>query len=362
MADKDYSQLTSATTASDTDLLAIYPTGGPLKKMTWATFKAAVITALGSAYLTVSNNLSDLASASAARANLGLGTAAQLASSAFFQVANNLSEVANAATARMNLGAAASDAATITSGLTLSGSVKQNVQALGALDIDLTLGEYFTKTIAANSTFTFSNVVAGKAQTFHVALTIGSSAVPAWPGSVNWGATGMPAMGNGTHLLTFETNDGGTNWAASREGSLASLDTVATANIGSAVVTLAKMAAASVGTSQLVDANVTAAKLASGAAVTNIGYTPANKGGDTFTGNVQVVDGGGFIFSTRGFATGDGSTVTSVYMDVPNNSRFDYIWATGTLRWIVSGVRVLSMDSSGNIIAKGNITSNGTPI
>ncbi len=45
------------------------------------------------------NNLSDLASASSARANLGLGTAAQLASSALFQVANNLSEVASAATA-----------------------------------------------------------------------------------------------------------------------------------------------------------------------------------------------------------------------------------------------------------------------
>lgn len=36
------------------------------------------------------------------------------------------------------------------------------------------------------------------------------------------------------------------------------------------------------------DGSITAAKLASGAAVSNIGYTPANKAGDTFTGNVNV--------------------------------------------------------------------------
>ena len=36
------------------------------------------------------------------------------------------------------------------------------------------------------------------------------------------------------------------------------------------------------------DGSITAAKLASGAAVSNIGYTPANKAGDTFTGAVNV--------------------------------------------------------------------------
>jgi len=37
------------------------------------------------------------------------------------------------------------------------------------------------------------------------------------------------------------------------------------------------------------DASVTAAKLASGAAVANIGYTPVNKAGDTITGNLDVL-------------------------------------------------------------------------
>ena len=36
------------------------------------------------------------------------------------------------------------------------------------------------------------------------------------------------------------------------------------------------------------DGSITAAKLASGAAVSNIGFTPANKAGDTFTGNVNI--------------------------------------------------------------------------
>jgi hypothetical protein len=43
-----------------------------------------------------------------------------------------------------------------------------------------------------------------------------------------------------------------------------------------------------VSTSKIVDGNVTAAKLASGAAVSNIGYTPVNKSGDTMTGLLTV--------------------------------------------------------------------------
>lgn len=54
-------------------------------------------------YLGISNNLSDLNSASAARTNLGLGTAAVQNVSVFLQTANNLSDV-TATTARTNLG------------------------------------------------------------------------------------------------------------------------------------------------------------------------------------------------------------------------------------------------------------------
>ena len=50
------------------------------------------------------NNLSDLVSESAARTNLGLGTAATQATGSFAQVANNLSDLSSASTARTNLG------------------------------------------------------------------------------------------------------------------------------------------------------------------------------------------------------------------------------------------------------------------
>jgi hypothetical protein len=211
MADKDYSQLTSATTAGDSDLLAIYPTGGPLKKLTWATFKSLVITALGSTYLTVANNLADLASASAARANLGLGTAATLASSALFQVANNLSEVANAATARANLGAAASTSPTITGGMTFSGAVAGNTLAVAATTLDVSQAEYQTKSISANTTFTLSGQVAGKWSGMILELTLSSGAQPTFTGA-RWGGGSTPNFINGVHLIGLIYS--GASWTA----------------------------------------------------------------------------------------------------------------------------------------------------
>ena len=212
MADKTPDQLTSATTAADTDLLMVYPAGGPLKKYTFASFLTQVTAGLGSAFLIVSNNLSDLASATAARANLGLGTAATLASSALFQTANNLSEVSNAATARANLGAAAATSPTITGGMTFSGSTKANTQALAGTDIDLSLAEFFTKSISTNTTFTFSNPTASKAMVFVVELTITSGAVDTWPANVEFSYGAQTTLGNGKHTLGFISFNGGTDW------------------------------------------------------------------------------------------------------------------------------------------------------
>jgi hypothetical protein len=160
----------------------------------------------------VDTNLSDLASAAAARANMGLGTAATLASSALFQVANNGSEVANAPAFRTNIGAAASSAPTITGGMTFSGSSKGNVQALAALDVDVSVAETQTKAISSNSTFTFSGATASKAQGFILKLTISADAEPTWPAAVLWRGGVEPELGNGVHLVGFWTDDGGTTW------------------------------------------------------------------------------------------------------------------------------------------------------
>lgn len=213
MADKTPDQLTALTSADATDLVLIYDVSAALlKKMTWSTFTTAVATEVSGTYLVISNNLSDVASPAAARANLGLGTAATLASSAVFQVTNNLSEVANAATARQNIGAAASVAPSITNGITYAGSVKSNVQSVASTSIDVSAADAFTKAISANTTFTFDNPTASKAQGFMLELTISGGAEPTWPASVEWSSSTAPTLGNGTHVLGFITFNGGAAW------------------------------------------------------------------------------------------------------------------------------------------------------
>lgn len=92
-----------------------------------------------------------------------------------------------------------------------NGSFRGNVTAMGALDIDCSAGNYFTKTINASSTFTFSNVPAGS-YSFTLELTVTSGAVT-YPASVKWFADTAPVFTNGkTSLLMFVTDDGGTRW------------------------------------------------------------------------------------------------------------------------------------------------------
>jgi hypothetical protein len=211
VTDRTYDQLTEQTEVASTDLLAVYPAGGPLKKIGFTNFVAAIGGELGSGgYLQSGNNLSDLASASSARANLGLGTSAVLAASALFQVANNLSEVANAATARTNLGAAASNAPSITGGMTLSGTTKATPLAVSGTEIDFSAQEIQTKSISSDTTFSYANLTAGKAQGIILLLTISGGAKPTFPaGTESQGGTTL-LLGNGKHWIALLTANGST--------------------------------------------------------------------------------------------------------------------------------------------------------
>lgn len=90
-----------------------------------------------------------------------------------------------------------------------------NVINVPALDIDCSASNYFTKTIAGNSTFTFSNPPGSGiayAFTLEVALTSGTIT---WPTSVRWTNDVSPnsVITTGkTHLLMFITDDGGARW------------------------------------------------------------------------------------------------------------------------------------------------------
>jgi hypothetical protein len=96
--------------------------------------------------------------------------------------------------------------------LDISGNYAQNIVAVPSLDVDCANGNYFTKTIAADSTFTFSNAPATRAFAFTLELTHTSGAVT-WPAAVKWPANTAPTLTAGkTHIFIFVTDDAGTTW------------------------------------------------------------------------------------------------------------------------------------------------------
>lgn len=119
-------------------------------------------------------------------------------------------------------GAAPIDAPQFTTGadvagvLTLTGTAKQNVTAIAAADLDLSSAGLFTKSISANTTFTFSNlpVADEDGMAFAVRLTISSGADHDWPANVNWPGGTKPPLPNGSHLIGFLSFDDGTTWDA----------------------------------------------------------------------------------------------------------------------------------------------------
>lgn len=98
-------------------------------------------------------------------------------------------------------------------GLSVDGPYKQVSEAVSALEIDLSTGNYFTKTISGNSTFTFSNPPAsGTVGSFTLELTHSSGTVT-WPSSVKFNSDTAPTLTTGkTHLFFFVTDDGGTRY------------------------------------------------------------------------------------------------------------------------------------------------------
>jgi hypothetical protein len=96
--------------------------------------------------------------------------------------------------------------------LDLNGNTAQNIVAVAALDVNCTLGNFFTKTIAANSTFTFSNPPASRAYAFTLEI-VHTSGTITWPTTVRWPGNTAPTLTTGrTHLITFVTDNGGTIW------------------------------------------------------------------------------------------------------------------------------------------------------
>jgi len=116
---------------------------------------------------------------------------------------------------RLNTTAAGIDVTgtAVVDGVTIDGAYEQVAEAVSALDIDLSTGNYFTKTINANSTFTFSNPASsGTTSAFTLELTHTSGTVT-WPSEVKWNGDSAPTLTAGkTHLFMFVTDDGGSRY------------------------------------------------------------------------------------------------------------------------------------------------------
>lgn len=161
------------------------------------------------------NNLSDLANVATARTNLGLGSAALLATTAVAQTANNLSDLANVATARTNLGlgtaALSSDATYLHASSNLS-DINSPATALSNLG---------GAGIGVNNTFTGTNTFGGTVTltataTSHNAANVesilndtsgtGTATLMLQKNGVN---TFGIALNNGTGVMTIDRYVGG---------------------------------------------------------------------------------------------------------------------------------------------------------
>lgn len=79
-------------------------------------------------------------------------------------------------------------------------------------EIDLSKGVVFSKTVSADTVFTFINAPSGRAATFNLIITNGGSATITWPASVKWTDAAAPALtASGVDVLTFMTPNG-TTW------------------------------------------------------------------------------------------------------------------------------------------------------
>lgn len=92
--------------------------------------------------------------------------------------------------------------------------LREKSTAVSASDIDLSAGNYFTKTISGATTFTVSNVAtSGDVAAFILVLTNGGSDTVTFFSGVTWaGGTAPTLTAAGVDVLGFFTIDGGTTW------------------------------------------------------------------------------------------------------------------------------------------------------
>lgn len=105
-------------------------------------------------------------------------------------------------------------AQTFTAVQTMGKSLRETKVAIAAAEIDLSQGNYFTKTVSADITFTVANVASsGTVSAFVLELTNGGAYTITWFSGVTWAAATPPTLtASGVDALAFFSHDGGTTW------------------------------------------------------------------------------------------------------------------------------------------------------
>lgn len=102
----------------------------------------------------------------------------------------------------------------IMTGTLVTKALQESRVALPANNIDLSAGNFFSKTIAGATALTVSNVpTAGTTASFILDLTNGGSATVTWWAGVKWSSGTAPTLtATGRDVLGFFTHDGGATW------------------------------------------------------------------------------------------------------------------------------------------------------
>jgi len=234
------------------------------------------------------------------------------------------------------------------------------VTALGSIStntaIDLSLGGYFSATIAGNLTFSITNVPASAGVTFVLALTNGGAFTVTLPGSVTI-IGGSPVLSAaGTDWLVFRTLNGGTAWTLEVVGNPrdADLATWATITPGTGVGTAL---ATNVGSAGAVVTNGGALGTPSSGTLTNAtGLPPAAITQSGATSN-QVLAWNGSAWAPATPSAGSGDVVGPASATDNAIARFDT--TTGKL---LQDSAITVSDASGSSVTLASAAGNALAI
>ena len=100
------------------------------------------------------------------------------------------------------------------SGAYISGSIWSYVSSFDQPFLNANQGHVQKYSATSSVSFYFSNPSSGPAWVvpFLLILEISNNASITWPSSVRWPGNTAPTLGNGTHLIFFQTENGGNTW------------------------------------------------------------------------------------------------------------------------------------------------------